>query len=141
MLRIKAALASRLALRLREGSSPICCVPAPMIAHLHSAPVPANQFEPAFVAVFFGQGTRQVVAAFRAGLPGLFDGALTAHHDHAARKGEVRRQRFNGEGMDGTLFNPSMPEVGLDKKGVAFNASSAWACLKSLGWLPLIWSR
>lgn len=112
-----------------------------MIAHFHSAPVPANQFEPAFVGVFFGQGTRQVGAAFGTGLPGLFDGALAAHHDHAARKGEVRRQRFNGEGMDGTLFNPAMPEVGLDKKGVACHASKAWACLRSLGWLPLIWSR
>jgi hypothetical protein len=46
-------------------------VAPPMVAHFHSAPVPANEFEPAFVGVFFGQGTRQVVAAFGAGLPGL----------------------------------------------------------------------
>ena len=35
------------------------------------------------------------------------------------------------------------PVAGLDvgKKGVLGNASSPWACLSSLGWLPLTWSR
>lgn len=119
----------------QEGVAP------PMIAHFHAAPVSADQGQPAFRPVFLGRGARKVGAAFGAGVPGLFDRPLAAPHDQAARKGEVRLQRFAGEGVDGTLFHPAVPAPGLDKKGVATNASSARACWKSLGWLPLIWSR
>ena len=108
-------------------------VAPPVVAHFHSAPVSSDQRQPAFGTVFLGRRARKVVAAFGAGVPGLFDRPLAAHHDQAARKGEVRLQRFDGEGVDATLFNPAVPAPGLDKKGVPFNASNACACLKSLG--------
>ena len=138
-LRIRATLASRRALRLRDRSSPSTA------SRFHwwrtSTPPQWPRINSSQRSGRCSRGGVLGVAAFAAGLPGLLERPRAAHHDQAARKGEVRRQRFNGEGLDGTFFDAPMTGCGLDKKGGGANASKACACLKSLGGLPLIWSR
>ena len=112
-----------------------------MVAVFHAGPVATDQSQPLFGAICFGRATRQVVAAVAAGLAGLFDRALAAHHDQAAGKGEVGRQGLEGKGMEASHFDPAVTAVGLDKKGVLGKASRPRARWSKCGWLPLIWVR
>jgi hypothetical protein len=42
----------------------------------------------------------------------LADGALAAHQDQAAGKGEFRLKRLNGKGMETSLFNAFQLHIG-----------------------------
>lgn len=103
-------------------------VAAPVVADFDSAPVAANEFEPVFIAVCVGRATGKVIAALGAGLAGLLEGPLAAQHDQAAGIGEVDRQGFDGEGVQGSFFDPAVAALGLDKKGVLVRASIPRAC-------------
>ena len=61
-------------------------------------------------------------------IPVFFNGALAAHDDQGAGKGEVGSERFDGKGMDVTEINASVAGLDLGKKGVSLRASHAWAC-------------
>jgi len=116
-------------------------VAPPVVADFHPAPVAANQPQPLLRSVFRGRDAAEVVAAFRAGGPGLFERPLAAQHEQAARIGEVGGEGFDRKGVEPTRFDAAVPGFGLDKKGVPFRASNAWACWSRRGWLPLIWVR
>ena len=116
-------------------------VAPPVVAHFDFVLVLANQAQPLFRAMVAERVARQIIAAFGAGLAGLFDRPLAAHHQQAAGIGEVGRQRFDGKGMEAPLFDAAVSAGGLDKKGVPARASKARACFQRPGWLPLICSR
>ena len=105
----------------------------PMIADFHAAPVAANQREPLVRAVLLRPGAGQIIMGFGGGPAGLFDRALVAQDDHGAGSGEVRGQRFDGEGMNLADFNPSVGGLGVGKKGVSGSASRPGASLKRPG--------
>ena len=113
-------------------------VPSPVVADFHAAPVAANQGEPVQWAVLVWPGAGKIIVRFGGGPASFFDRALVAQDDQRAGPGEVRRQRFDGEGMELADFNPSVGGVGLGKKGVSGSASRPWACCHRRGWLPLI---
>lgn len=108
-------------------------VAPPMVAHLDSGPVPPDEPQPLRLAVFVGQGAGKVVAAFGGRSAGFFEGALAAHDNQAAGKGEVGGQGFDGEGVELALLHPPVGAGGVGKKGVAGKASSFWACWKRRG--------
>lgn len=116
-------------------------IPLPMIANLHAAPMPADPIKPLLGRVLVGWNARKIVAGFQRALARFLDGALTAHDDQRPGSGKVGFERFDGEGMNGALFDPSVSGAALSKKGVPLRASRFCACLKSLGWLPLTWKR
>ena len=102
-------------------------VALPMVADFNAAPMAANQGEPVQWAVLFRQGAGKVIVGFGGGPASFFDRALVAQDDQRAGPGEVRRQRFDGEGMELADFNPSVGGVGVGKKGVSWSASRLWA--------------
>ena len=113
-------------------------VASPVIADLHSGPMSADELEPTRTRVLLRQGAGKVIARLGAGGSAFLYRALAAHHDQGASMRKVRRQRFYGPGVDGSLFNASVSGSGFDKKGVFWSRSKACARLKSLGWLALI---
>lgn len=113
----------------------------PVVADFRAAPVAANEVQPLLRGVLFGRGAGEIVMGFGGGVAGPFDGALVAHDDHGAGAGEVRRQGFDGEGMDLAEFDPSVRGMGVGKKGVLGRASRPWARSNRRGWLSLIWKR
>lgn len=113
-------------------------VPSPVVADFHAAPVAANEGEPLLRLILFRVGAGKVIVRLGGSQAGLFDGALVAQDDHGVGSGEVRRQRFDGEGMDLAGFDAAMGGVGPGKKGGFWSASRPWACFNRRGWLPLI---
>jgi len=99
----------------------------PVVADFHAAPVAANQGEPVQWAVLVWPGAGKIIVRFGGGPASFFDRALVAQDDQRAGPGEVRRQRFDGEGMELADFNPSVGGVGVGKKGVSWSASRLWA--------------
>ena len=116
-------------------------IPPPMVADFHPAPVAADPPQPVLGALVLGRQAAEVVAGFGGGVAGFFEGALAAQHDQAAGKGEVDLQGFDGKRVELADFDPAVAAGRLGKKGVPGRASWARACLRSLGWLPLIWKR
>jgi len=110
----------------------------PVIADFHPAPVATKEGQPLAGAVLFRVGAGKIIVRLGGGATGLFDRPLVMLDDQGARIGEVHRQRFDGEGMELADFNPSVGGFRLGKKGGFGSASKPWACLKRLGWLPLI---
>jgi hypothetical protein len=55
--------------------------------------------------------------------------------------GKAGFQRFDGKGVQGPLFDPSVAGPVFYKKGVLLIPSKPWACSKRRGWLALIWRR
>jgi len=110
----------------------------PVIADFHPAPVAASERQPLVGAVLFRGGAGKIIVRFGGRLSGLFDRPFVMLNDQGACIGEIRRQRFNGEGMEPPEVNPSVSGLEIGKKGVSGSASKLWACLKSRGWLPLI---
>lgn len=99
-------------------------IPPPVVANLHTTPMPTDQLQPLFGAALLGGKAGEVVTGFAAAGTGFFDGALSADHDQGSGAGELGLERFDGEGVDGATVDPSMPDSGLWKKGVLFSASS-----------------
>ena len=116
-------------------------IASPVITDFHAAPVATNQRQPLAGTVFFRSGAGKIIVGLGGGQPRLFDRPLIMLNNQSARKGEVRRQRFDGEGMEPTEVNSSVVRLQIGKKGVSWSASRPWACLKRPGWLPLIWRR
>ena len=108
-------------------------IASPVIADLYSRPMSADELEPACRGVLLRRGAGKVVARLGTGGPGFLYRALAAHHHQGASVRKVRRQRFYGPGVEGSLFNSSVSGLDFDKKGVFWSRSKACARLKSLG--------
>ena len=108
-------------------------IPAPVVADFHACPMPANQLKPLRRRVLIRGSAGEVIAAFGAGGSGLFEGALAAQYNQGAGVRKVGRQRFDGPGVEGTLFDASVAGCGFDKKGVCCRRPKALARLKRLG--------
>ena len=114
------------------------CIPPPVVADFHAAPVSANELEPLAGAILAGRRAGEVVAGFVGGEPGLFDSAFAAQDDQGSGKGEVGGQGFDGEGVEAAGFDSAVSGLGVGKKGVSCSAFKPWAFLSRCGWLPLI---
>jgi len=117
------------------------CVASPVVADFDPAPVSADEFQPLSGLVFFGRSAGQIVTGLGGGVAGLFNRALAAQNDQGSGEGKVGGEWLDGEGVQVTDFDASVPGLGVGKKGVSGKASIPWACLSRLGWLPLTWSR
>ena len=107
-------------------------IASPMIADFDSGPVSTDELKPTRRGVLLGRGAGKIVAGLGACGSGLLYGALAAHYNQRAGMRKVCRQRFDGPGVKGSLFNASVPGVGLDKKGVFGSRSNACARFRSL---------
>ena len=116
-------------------------VAPPVIADLHPAPVPTDQFQPLVRRIVLGGHVGEVIARLISREAGFLDRSLTAHHDQAAGVGEVRGEGFEVKGMQAPMVHAPMSGLGMGKKGVSCKVSKPSAFLSSLGWLPLIWNR
>lgn len=116
-------------------------VTPPVITDFDATPVSPNQVQPLMRLVLCRWGAGQIVARLIGGGPGLFDRPLAAQDDQCPGIGKVGLERFDGKGMQGPDLEASAPRIGVGKKGVSGNPSKPWACLRRLGWLPLIWNR
>ena len=104
-------------------------IASPVVADLRAGPVAAQERMPLGGGALAGSQAGEVEAGFGGLSPGLGDGDLAAHDDQAAGEGEVEGLGFDGEGVEGTVFEPSVAFGGLGKKGVSGSASSlrAWS--------------
>ena len=98
-----------------------------MIADFHPRPVAPSQLEPLKRAIVLRRGPGKVVVRFDRRLAALFDRAVMARHDQGAGKGEIGAQGFNGERIQESGFDASVPSLGVDKKGASGSASRVWA--------------
>ena len=113
----------------------------PMVADFNAAPVSADQLQPLFGVILLGQSARQIITRLGRCAARLFERSLAAQDDQGSGKGEAGSERFQSESMQAADFDAPVAGLDVGKKGVLGNASSPWACLSSLGWLPLTWSR
>ena len=113
----------------------------PMIADFNPAPVPADQLQPLCRPILLRGRAGEVVARFFGGVSALFVRPLRAHYDQSSGKGKIGCQRFDGKSVEVAHFDAASGVMGVGKKGVLGNAFNPWACLRRLGWLPLIWKR
>jgi len=116
-------------------------IPSPVIADFDPAPVSPDQVQPLLGRKLRWWNAGQIITGLGRGGAGLFDGALTAHHDQSSGKGEACGERFDVKGMELPGFDPPVTGVVMGKKGVSLRASKPWACLKRVGWLALICRR
>ena len=98
-------------------------VPAPMIADFDAAPVATDQGQPLLGFILLGQSAGQVITGLGGGRAGFFDGALAAQDQQGSGERKVRRQRFDGKGVQVADFDAPVPGLGLGKKRVSFKAS------------------
>jgi len=112
-----------------------------MIADFNPAPMAPDQVQPLWWRMLLGGRTGEIVTGLSAGGPGPFLGAVAAHHDQGAGKGEVGGQRFDGKGVELPGLDASVTGLAGGKKGVPDKASRLWARLSKPGWLPLIWNK
>lgn len=112
-----------------------------MIADFNPAPMASYQRQPLLRRMLLGGRAGEIVTRLSGGHPGAFVGAVAAHHDQGAGKGEVGGQRLNGKGVELPGFDASVAGLAVGKKGGSDKASRLWACLSKWGWLPLTWSR
>ena len=123
------------------GASGVVLLPkgvaSPVVSILHASPVVSGQGDPTCVGAFLGVLAGEIVAGLEGFLSGTLDGtAAQDGHDRASER------EADGDGLhrakdQAPLVDASVPEFVLDKRGER-PSQSARACLRRLGWLPLI---
>ena len=96
-----------------------------MVAILHPSPMRSTQVNPALGTAFAPFLARKVMPFLDARFPAflLGAGAPDLHYNPAPCK--ARAQRFRRFEADFPLFNPAVPDAGLDKKGDACGPACA----------------
>ena len=112
-------------------------VSSPMVSILHAGPVVSRQGNPAYVGAFVGVLAGEVVPGLKGLLSGAFDDPATPDGHDGAGEREADGDRFHWAEDQAALVDASVPEFVLDKRG-SRPSQSARACLRRLGWLPLI---
>lgn len=105
----------------------------PVIAVFHPTPMAPNEDQSLAGAVLVRRGAGKIIVRFSGGQARFFDRPLAMLNDPGARIGEVRRQWFDGEGMEPPEVNSFVAGLEIGKKGVLGSASRLWGCLKSRG--------
>ena len=92
-------------------------IAAPVVAIFYSAPVAADEVDPAFVRALRRLLTREVVSGFEGGFAGLFLGATALHCNQSTREGKVDGDGFDWPQDQAALFDSPVTGLGLDKRG------------------------
>ena len=92
-------------------------IAAPVVAIFYSAPVAADEVDPALVRALRGALTGEVVSGFEGGFAGLFLGATALDCNQGAGEGKVDGDGFDGPQDQAALFDSPVTDLGLDKRG------------------------